>query len=148
MRTIKFRAWMVEEKFMMGWEQIKNTEVRFPIGAFGNTEEYWERMSKLIFCVPDSKIVAQQFTGWLDCDEKEIYEGDLVSFSTSSHSHGPGKEFYENMRVSWCEDFGGWEFISGRGMGELALSVFADCIDTESFVITGNIFENPELGVK
>ena len=70
-----------------------------------------------------------QFTGLHDKNGKEIYEGDIVS--------QPGLKPYF---VTWNTDRTSFEY--GRG-GNAVYNL--DKKDAESFVVIGNIHDNPEL---
>lgn len=59
MRTIKFRVWNLLSRDMMPWEFIKTKPLE-------------------VFVSPNSLMSTMQFTGLLDKDGKEIYEGDIV----------------------------------------------------------------------
>lgn len=75
-------------------------------------------------------MVWQQFTGLLDKDGKEIYEGDLLEFAYTDNKKFVGKVEYE-------EKFACFVVATGN-----AFETFSDLADyTSSFKIVGNIFE-------
>ena len=61
MREIKFRAWDETEKYMYNWENLINQNLK---NIFTITEQ--------------CGYVLMQYTGLLDKNGKEIYEGDIV----------------------------------------------------------------------
>ncbi len=141
MRTIKFRVWdKKSNRFCVG--DLKNEPMGLSLDGRGL---HWWDLDFGWLGDDITRFVVQQFTGWLDSQFREIYEGDLVSFYTPGNFDSPEKLYHENMLVRFDEEYGCYEFVNGRGMGELAMNAYSDAIDTESFVITGNIFENPKL---
>jgi hypothetical protein len=99
MRQIKFRAWDKINKDM----------------------NYHYRLD-----FEDKNIEWMQFTGLLDKNSKEIYEGDIMS---------------GNILVKWeediCKEYGcvGWSIgVGGYGM-----------TSSKELEIIGNIYDNPEL---
>lgn len=85
-----------------------------------------------------------QFTGLLDRNGKEIYEGDLVANTDSelyysSHS-------YLTYRVFWSDKTWqlGWRLKSING-DETPDFTFEDILDPKETEIIGNIYENLEL---
>lgn len=112
-RIIKFRAWDWDAKKI-----IDNVPV-FEGVAFENatTEDEIDNCQRLISEVENYPLM--QFTGLLDKNGKEIYEGDIVS-----------SEGWNNQVVEWKE-----------GMQPY----FQYYQDSEDMEIIGNIYENPEL---
>ena len=126
MREIKFRAWNKEKEIMRDWEVIK-TEA-FPL-----------------FLAGGSIHEIMQFTGLLDKNGKEIYEGDfLIDNDSEPMRH----------RIVWISDQakfeietladeeGNWECLIVDSLGEL---VNGKNNVVDGFEIIGNIYENPEL---
>lgn len=75
-------------------------------------------------------IEVMQFTGLLDKNEKEIFEGDYIKITDVAYSSRRLGATIEI--VEWNHDYAGF---CGIGGGLI-----------ESVEILGNIFENPELG--
>lgn len=78
-----------------------------------------------------------QFTGLLDRNGKEIYEGDICSLE---YNHG---FFY--MSVEWNEESAHFGFRL-KGENHVGCSdAFCDWIKTKRVSVIGNIYDNPEL---
>lgn len=105
MRTIKFRMWSIKDKFM------DDTPVVYkgaPCTINSDGEIVW---------MPQDDTVLMQFTGLLDKNGKEIYEGDVMH--------------HDEMKAHAIE------FQEGR-FGKFY-------IDYSLCEVIGNIYENPEL---
>jgi hypothetical protein len=107
-REIKFRAWKKKEKRMFTWMELQ----RLPLSDLERTDLEW-----------------LQFTGLIDKNGKEIYEGDLVADTS------PMGE--ENEIIEWNDGYAGFQ---AHGLKTGRLKGFAEKIE-----IIGNIHENPEL---
>jgi hypothetical protein len=68
-----------------------------------------------------------QFTGLLDKQGKEIYEGDVVMRDNNAHPH----------IVGWDKD--------GYWLRNAVATVGIEGIDEKHCVVIGNIYENPDL---
>jgi uncharacterized phage protein (TIGR01671 family) len=110
MRTIKFRAWDPLNKYFVFCEFNK-------IHTVIVSDLYLEGY-------------VQQFTGLLDKNGKEIYEGDIV-FDEDG-------EFSKTCKIEWNNESASFIGISIDDDGGFTMEE----IDGE---IIGNIYENPEL---
>ena len=119
-RLFKFRAWVKEQNRM--------------IKVFGFNEhlvfeQTWDSPSikENIFEIEDCHIM--QFTGLIDKNGTEIYEGDINQYG---------------YVIKYCEEkalFG--EYGTRNGIDYDILMSYP--IDSKSQIIKGNIYENPEL---
>lgn len=107
-------------------KQWDNLEWPWIEGAYDLNEgiQKWAESCGLIF---------MQFTGLLDKNGKEIYEGDVVKIDFTGMKNGE-KKWSENFEVKWT----GERYEAGNW------SLFDHCKYTRVEVI-GNIYENPEL---
>lgn len=117
MREIKFRAWDNEKKKYFYNVSVLNG-VAFYNGkvlsiAFGNVNH-----------------VIEQFTGLLDKNNKECYEGDIVAIYDNTGTQ-------QKYVLEWRQDM--YQIIGIGGPGEwLCLEEFEGC------EIIGNIYENKD----
>lgn len=125
MREIKFRAWLKEKK-----EMIDNARPDF----FCKQLHYLCDNSaggQDVLGVSTEDIELMQYTGLKDKNNKEIYEGDILS---DGNNDKPYKVIFENgsFRAEFEGDFEEYSF---------------DLIDVvaQGCEIVGNIYENPEL---
>lgn len=122
-REIKFRAWdydVIQEKYVIrNFESIKNN-----CGAYFFEPQKYQ---------PNPHIL-MQFTGMKDTKGNDIYEGDILQWTSSNpFSKGEAKKVqvkYVQARF-WCQG------TIGVYLGEL--------LYCEKCEIVGNIYENPEL---
>lgn len=82
----------------------------------------------------------QQFTGFLDADGKEIYEGDILRFKYSEEDAAEGLD----AEIT-CVFFENGCFKYGEGNCEILEDLMNDKTMMLEDEIIGNIFENPEL---
>lgn len=113
MRKIKFRLWDVEEKCFMNHSHV--IEIR--VLALENNGE--------------GRFIFQQWTGLLDRQGREIYEGDILHIKT--------KKGYEHIGNIGVIRMSHTAYVVGTSTGEY-LVVYCDELE-----VIGNIFENHEL---
>ncbi len=111
-RVIKFRAWDREYGQMLSWEYLKEHRT-----LAGLNES------------------VMQFTGLLDKNGKEIYEGDILEGSTNGLIFGHQLKF----TVIWdIKSAGFWLHFENPKLREYIS--WANKLE-----VIGNIYENPEL---
>jgi len=87
--------------------------------------------------------VIQQYTGLKDKNDKDIYEGDIVTFTKRGITHGHYAEDIKNAEVWYSlEDCA---FVFGKYKSADYTWWYSMADDLRDFVIVGNIFENPNL---
>ncbi len=140
-REIKFRVWVPKTK---KFEYL-------PLNAFYilpniGLNEY--SVAPLFAGLPDKEAVIQQFTGLLDINGKEIFEGDIVDIRNVPFSrYGTFTSCFEvvfeygKFRLKYFKS--NETFIDFRPFKDLI-----NTIASEEAIIIGNIFENPELLTK
>lgn len=120
MRTIKFRAWDKKKKEMIVPDAIVN-----PLEGFPNYEH-------------------MQFTGLLDKNGKEIYEGDVVKIHNFkiTWKHGEPKIDWRIFEVRWNRYL--WSFHNSVISKPLA-DYDTSNLEPYQIEVIGNVYSNPEL---
>lgn len=136
-RVLKFRVWSEKEV-----EFIDPT--RFGIGYDGELTNLWDGIS------PDPMLgfTIQQFTGLLDENKKQIYEGDILKCDEWVFNHKTNLfDLYREKAIGhiWyanpCSYIAEWA-ISFNHLYSESSCQFRDLRNVQ---IIGNIFENPNL---
>lgn len=129
-RQIKFRAWNTRKPFI---DEALNEMVEFELTD----------MDGNYICVSgtylEGEYVLMQFTGLLDSNGKEIYEGDILS--SEYESIGSKRDCHP---VEWNESGGSWSV--NHSINDCCKPWRGNLGDHHrSEEIIGNIYENPEL---
>ena len=114
-REIKFRAWDESQKYM----------------AYQGTPDL-ETIQSFIHHFGDK--VLMQFTGLIDKNGKEVYEGDIIKGKTFSGKENISYVIYDN-------NYGCWQL---QTVGNKPLSFPIKSFNKELEII-GNIYENSDL---
>jgi uncharacterized phage protein (TIGR01671 family) len=128
MRVIKFRAW---DKLGHTW--LTADKLLNPI--FSGDMVNFTLEDNYVFSIRQDGIELMQYTGLLDKNGKEIYEGDVVQYRVSP-SHTPYA--YHKAQVTF--EHGAFTPLPGYA-GSDDLSDFHNT----SYEVIGNIYENPEI---
>lgn len=115
--------------------------VRFD-GSFTDHEERYSRANSVNYYFKGTKLVKecpyviQQWTGLVDKNNKEIYEGDIIQYPRLFDKEGQIKTLISFIRYEDAKF--GFDLIGFNGM-------FFDLGDEPHAEVIGNIFENKEL---
>ena len=123
-REIKFRAWDKVYKEMVPMDIEDSFLVHFTNGGI-----YCNYKIGAIKRVPDNEIELMQYTGLTDKNGKEIYEGDIIKWTSKDNEIVDSPLIVEFLKDHWAPSCG---CSSNSGFWD-------DC------EIIGNIYENPEL---
>lgn len=129
-REIKFRAW--------DGSKMHHEGVVMYLG-----EAWIEKLSfesDKILLESTNPCVHMQFTGLLDKNGKEIYEGDILEFETPGGTRRPYVEYQSDL-AAFVLDY--WKKGKQESRGDFLHEV-VEGIENEVEII-GNVHENPEL---
>ncbi len=137
-REIKFRIWDIDNKrYLSEFAGANKTRVEeFSIESLGyigwaQTVFRGHRETKRNI---GQNFIFQQFTGLLDENGKEIYEGDILSGETKD-------TIFDNLICQYEIDYGGYSFVYNLGENQDFKYWFKQLTNLE---VTGNIFEKNE----
>ncbi len=141
MREIKFRAWDVADK-----EMREVAMLRWENGRMSRIAGYWKGTRDngwTDYDPADDKYILMQFTGLLDKNGKEIYEGDVIVQMASNYRTNERLELRRQVVKIEPFYFADYE-DSCAGSGFMLETCSLEKIEKE-WEIIGNIYENPEL---
>jgi len=128
MKTIKIRAWHKGQEKMYSAEEMGQDELTLSVDGRGFVNVSGERPEKSIYI---TDMVPELFTGMLDFNGVEIYEGDIVEFVEDDIEEWVRREvFFDDEQLCF-------------GV-KCSFQLFHAQFGSE-FRVIGNIHENPEL---
>ena len=140
MRELKFRVWDGE---------LMHYNAR--VGGFDETRPTVYKccgmISKWVNVEPLSDKEIMQYTGLMDKNGKEIYEGDIIQSKSEMvrlvTNEPTGRIAIKNYTVRWEHEIARWgRFKDGKF--ELLSGLKKEYLD-QWYTVIGNIYENPEL---
>ena len=148
-REIKFRGWHTIKKIMFSAETMANDQLTLlPTGQFINVSGQSTKLSRIF---SREEFIPIQFTGLLDKNRKEIYEGDIV-VKKGYIWFDEGKPNYRGT-VEWI--YSQWQVVAhcinvdkrgiSNGINEGLNDDGVEEGKKSGWEIIGNIYENPEL---
>lgn len=146
MRTIKFRGKRVSDgEWVYGfyYELMGSNGERIPVI---DESKRFDHDGDSISVYRVSPETVGQFTGLLDKDGKEIYEGDLLRFI---NHYEKGVAYYVYHVVLWSHKFHMWYCFHSKNKKEEGIQgncfLHAYTQASPAFELYGNIHDNPEL---
>ncbi|GAB3997663.1 hypothetical protein GCM10028807_43270 [Spirosoma daeguense] len=134
MRQLKFRAWtrfntIYRMDYLSGFFLYGEEEGQIHLFMPNNGGD---------FVVPQKNVVLMQFTGLVDSDGRDIYEGDIISIDDKT-----------TYKVFWDDQNCYWAILSRQGdeNGPYGGALIQNTGFSKSRrrIIIGNIYQNPEL---
>ena len=139
MREIKFRAWDKNKKYM--FEVIG-------ISWFANHSSIWQ-VSGYDILEPIDNVDIMQFTGLLDKNGREIFEGDIVDYVNEKEMIGRVCNMNDpnpdRKIVAWYQDECKFDFNNIDNTKQMGGFTFCESNLTKYFEVIGNLYKSPEL---
>lgn len=138
-RQIKFRAWHFQLKKMFSSDEMTHDQLALlPNGLFANIDGDNTSRSRIY---SHDEILPMQFTGLKDKNGKEIWEGDIISYTFDS--------LLLKAEITWNIHCGWWQYKYENAIGGHATDKLWELLTNTRFpknvTVIGNIHENPEL---
>ena len=133
MKELKFRIWIKDEKRYYD-ESDEESYMIVPNGNVTYTSEPYEEDGVWFNDTTraTNDVIVEQYTGLKDKNGKEIYEGDIVEYTTCYY----GNEKRHHKVVEWSE----WDSDDFGEPHNLGYSNLSECME-----VIGNIHENAEI---
>lgn len=124
LREHKYRAWHPELKQFIYFTPL---ELRWNKLDGGYHLSGYQEINELFHCFKSEGVRIQQYIGFRDLNQKEIYEGDIVKF-----------ENHFTATVIWCEEEAAFQIRTENKGGAFLNEQYM-----LNFEVVGNIIETP-----
>lgn len=133
MKELKFRIWIKDEKRYYD-ESDEESYMIVPNGNVTYTSEAYEEDGVWFNDTTSATndVIVEQYTGLKDKNGKDIYEGDIVEYTTCYY----GNEKRHRKVVEWSE----WDSDDFGEPHNLGYSNLSECME-----VIGNVHENADL---
>ena len=144
MRELKFRAWDSADKMM--YHNIQDG-IKFDDGSCYSFDKFLRNSVGDPDMEDYHRWSIMQYTGLMDKNGKEIYEGDIIQSKSEMvrlvTNEPTGRIAIKNYTVRWEHEIARWgRFKDGKF--ELLSGLKKEYLD-QWYTVIGNIYENPEL---
>lgn len=140
MKDIKFRVWDDQLRFFRNdIESFKVEDGKIREVLFHNGVECYVKKQNFI-SYPSVQI--QQYTGLKDKNGNEIYEGDLL---LGKYEDEEGFEFESHYPVFFNTDKADWAIDNSFAKDGSSAVNLVTYFDKGNLIVSGNIYDNPEL---
>lgn len=137
-REIKFRAWDVDnKKWIRSFRVYKSGK---GLSIYSDKDG-----STLGVNVDSSTYILIQFTGLLDKNGKEIYEGDIVNIRFRDNIVGKPKFSWDKGVIKWNEKSSAFKWFSVEEDSSDENNYWLTHADSVGREVIGNVYKNPEL---
>lgn len=127
MREIKFRGKTKEGEWVYGDLETRRLDGRCFIHTYTEDRLYYTQFEIL----PDT---IGQYTGLMDANGKEIYEGDIVRYRLTDERYKKNPR-YSNLPIHYDESQAKFE----------AGNIYWDTLRSNKVEVIGNVHDDPEL---
>lgn len=143
-RVIKFRGWHFSRKTMFSCEEMTKDQMAIlPDGRFANINGTHTSMTRIF---SHEEFLPLQFTGLLDKNGKEIFEGDILRLE-----RGDGCHVYDmadpdpDTRIIQYNEHGAPALMRLNGEPQGSGLTWCKSNAEQCFVVIGNIHQNADL---
>lgn len=135
-REIKFRAWCRNGQFDDEGERQLFVMIDSDSLSFADFKPLKDQLKDI-----DDEIYIMQYTGLKDNNGKEIYDGDIIAYTTCG--------IRCRANIIWNEYCGAWHYQYKGALGGTPCDYLEKIMHNSRFPaepeVIGNIYENPEL---
>ncbi|MDP5277246.1 YopX family protein, partial [Chengkuizengella axinellae] len=132
MRELKFKVWDKKEEVMYGHD--KDSTIILHLDGLVN---HYDNNYVLQGVDDSERLVIMQYTGLKDCNDVEIYEGDILEYKF----YNPLRKEEESIKYEVIYEYGEFRVIVDDGRNKSRKPLY---MELNSSVI-GNVYESPEL---